>query len=400
MRFLSSMYSGLFIFTLFMLSPNLFADPLSVYLTWQQEKTWDNITINHVSDDSSPVKLYLIKAGNGQSKARKYEIKAERLPGNLGYIHRFEVLNLYPDTIYRIKFEYSNSRFSSEKKFRTLPQTGAIKFLQGGDMGTSDNTVEVPRLALKKKPHVVMMGGDLAYANGEAKNAKYWKKWLKGLNEIITSEDGYLVPVVAALGNHEVSKAKKAPFFFSLFKQNNDKPYFARIFSDHTLFLVLDSGFYVSHKSQVPWMQKKLKQYAAFKNKVAMYHAPLYPSHRSFYDHYAKLGRKAWLSVFDEHHLTLAFENHDHAVKRTNMMIAGKSVSEGGTVFIGDGCWGRWPRDVVPNRYYLKKAKSIRHVWLGEFKKNSIDAKAYDRDLNVLDSFGLNTASRSKLKNL
>jgi hypothetical protein len=376
-------------------SPQIHAEPYSVYLTWQQEQTWNNITVNHVSKTREKVAIHLYEE-QSQKVLPVVKVKAERLAGELGYLHRFEIMNLKPSTAYTFKFDYDGSLSDKVKKFKTLPKTGDVKFLQGGDLGTSEMLTAVPKKALAKRPDVILFGGDLAYANGDPSKSKYWKKWLIGLNQLIKTKDNYLIPVIAAIGNHEVKYSNKtAPFFFSLFKQNGKHPYFVRLFSDHTAFIVLDSGFSITHKSQNKWLTAVMKKHSRLQNRVAMYHAPLYPSHRSYNDLYSKKGRAAWLPIFDRYHLTLAMENHDHAVKRTKMLIGGSQVSTGGTVYIGDGCWGRWPREIDLNRDYLHMAKSIRHVWLGSFKSNGIRGIAYDKDLTALDNFTINSLTQT-----
>jgi hypothetical protein len=73
--------------------------------------------------------------------------------------------------------------------------------------------------------------------------------------------------------------------------------------------------------------------------------------------------RKNWLPLFERHGVQLAFENHDHAFKRSKPLRGGK-VAEDGIVFMGDGAWGvgeRAVRGAAADVWYLEKSQSVRH---------------------------------------
>ena len=57
-----------------------------------------------------------------------------------------------------------------------------------------------------------------------------------------------------------------------------------------------------------------------------------------------KAGREAFVALFDQYHVTAAFENHLHSAKRTVPLRGGDGLSaestEPGTVYFGDGNWG------------------------------------------------------------
>lgn len=50
---------------------------------------------------------------------------------------------------------------------------------------------------------------------------------------------------------------------------------------------------------------------------MAIYHVPAYPSARSFTGRTQSMIRKHWVPLFEKSTMNLAFENHDHAYKRT-----------------------------------------------------------------------------------
>jgi hypothetical protein len=61
--------------------------------------------------------------------------------------------------------------------------------------------------------------------------------------------------------------------------------------------------------------------------------------------------------------MTTAFENHDHAGKRTKL-IKSDDADPSGVLYVGDGCMGQSPRAVdQAGRYYLERADSVRNYW-------------------------------------
>jgi len=209
----------------------------------------------------------------------------------------------------------------------------------------------------------------------------------------MVSPSGDMLPLVLAIGNHETNKHSKsrllrrAPFYFALFPQTSLKTNFLRSLGSHSKIFVLDSGHISSHSDQVNWLEQNLKAHAPVKNKLAMYHAPLYPSHRDFDGYWSKEGRKYWQPLFDKYNLSLSFENHDHILKRTYKIKNNKKDSSG-TVYIGDGCWGTSPRK-ARNRWYLQTSESRMHVWRVELSKYGIKGKAIGEGGRVLDEFSL-----------
>ena len=124
---------------------------------------------------------------------------------------------------------------------------------------------------------------------------------------------------------------------------------------------------------------------------MAMYHIPLYPSIRSFGGSRSERGREEWGPLFDRHNVEVAFENHDHALKRTHSLRDGRIVPSGeGTLYLGDGALGRGarpqPKDAA-ERTYLARAASIQHFWLVEEKEGELIYQAIDAAGRIVDSY-------------
>jgi acid phosphatase type 7 len=95
----------------------------------------------------------------------------------------------------------------------------------------------------------------------------------------------------------------------------------------NTTILALDSGInlYPDNPDQIDFMKRELSQ-PFYYNKIALYHVPLYPS-IYLNNPLASALRTAWLSIFDENQVTVAFENHDHAYKRSKLLKDGKVIN-------------------------------------------------------------------------
>jgi hypothetical protein len=225
--------------------------------------------------------------------------------------------------------------------------------------------------------------------------------------EEMVTPDGYSIPMVLAIGNHEVhgsfgQSKQAAPFFFGFFGQDPEKSYFKRQFGPQLALFVLDSGHVASHESQVDWLDQELEASKEIPYKAAIYHVPLFPSHRDFMGTYSDLGRDHWAPVFDAHGLTVAFENHDHTFKRSHFIKNGEKVPNGeGTLYLGDGCWGRdaRPVDEAP-LWYLNKQGAIQHFWVVDCTVEQMTYRAVDMENRVFDIYpdaGEDTARASEV---
>lgn len=305
-------------------------------------------------------------------------------------VHRVELTGLEPGRTYWF-VAGDGSAWTAERKFRTIPADDVdLRFATGGDMGVDSHVPQLLARAAAEEPRFALIGGDIAYANGSVSNIDRWDAWLGHWSLQMVTPEGYTVPVLLAIGNHEVrgsygKTADEAPFYFGLFAQEGRRSYFVRDLGPRLSFFVLDSGHVTSHGGdQREWLDRELARRKDRPYRMAVYHVPLYPSHRDEDGGYSAAGRRFWGPLFDRHRLTVAFENHDHTLKRTHRLKGGE-IDEEGTLYLGDGCWGRSPREVHPDRWYLAHAASVRHVWIVDVESDGIEARALDEEGAVAD---------------
>lgn len=277
------------------------------------------------------------------------------------------VENLSPDTAYEYLLS-TRGRVIRQGWFRTAParQTRPIEFIVGGDMGTAA-AIPLCRLAGKLDPMFVLVGGDLAYANG--RDQKRWFDWLDNWTSEVIAPEGRQIPLIAAIGNHEMKslriRKKDAPFYHSLFDLPGGKSNFTVDFGDYLSIVVLDSNHAQRVRSQNLWLNLQLAPRRDLPHLFAIYHRPAWGTgiKRNSRD-----VQQHWCPLFERHGVDCAFENDHHVYKRSHKIRGGIPDEERGILYIGDGAWGARLREITPEMIarvgadrYLAKWQSVHH---------------------------------------
>ena len=380
-----------------LVSGALSGEPRFVYLTWQGD-TGSTMTVNFQTFDRAgeSVVLYdtISRSGNPEGYRHRAEGASHQVKGIEGrFIHVVEFIGLTPGGQYFFIAGDSAGGFSREYRFRTIPEDDSpLRFVTGGDLGTSENVPRLLRQAALQEPQFALLGGDLAYANGQLDNYDRWDQWLEYWTQEMVTPSGLTIPMVLAIGNHETNDSDsgvtvKAPFYFGYFGQSGNTSFFRREFGSLAVFYMLDSGHITPHAEQVPKIKDWMSSDQDIPYRFAVYHIPLYPSHRRYMIYDAIAGRQYWAPLFDQFRLTAAFENHDHTFKRTHL-IFGDKVAEQGTLYLGDGALGQGPRpfDLHP-RWYLSKFASHLHFWRVDLDREGVEYKAVDIEGEVFDVY-------------
>ena len=378
------------------------ADISNVYLTYTDDPT-TSITFNFHTEYQGGSWVYL----DTEPRDSKPDTYAQKIKTDTSHIealrdfrtfHRATVTGLQPDTTYYFMMGDELNEYSMERKFRTLPADAPVRFVTGGDMNVGLRARALLRVAASQEPYFGLVGGDIAYVNGDLTRFETWDAWFLNWGECMITPSGYTVPMVIAIGNHETNNldspnpADRAPFFYAFFAHQGDatKTFHARQFGKNLAIFALDSGHIFPHAGeQSEWLQKQFDKYSGITNKVAVYHVPLYPSHRAYEGSGSQLGRDAWGPLFDANGLDVAFENHDHTFKRSKRLL-GNEINPDGVLYLGDGCFGVDPRTVdAEMRWYLDRAESKAHVWVVDTDSGGMDFKALDEEGEEIDRYSL-----------
>ena len=335
------------------------------------------------------------RGGDPEAYAHKGEGSSRQIDGleDRRYIHGVMLTGLTPDTVYYFVVGDAATGYSAENTFRTPPDVAPIRFIQGGDMHVLPSTRALTKLAGQYDPAFCIVGGDIAYADGDLRRIRQWDAWFDIWTENMVTPDGHLIPMVQAIGNHEVNREEsedshvRAPFYMNFFFTQGDKPYFVRRIGKLISFIILDTGHLVPYEDQVDFLREQLEAHADFPAVFPIYHVTFYPSARSFDDSRSVRGREHWKPLFEEHGIRVAFEHHDHTLKRTYPLLNGE-IHPNGITYIGDGAFGVPTREIIPN-WYLEVAESIQHFWLATVDEEQIHLVAIDADANFVDNVAI-----------
>lgn len=184
--------------------------------------------------------------------------------------------------------------------------------------------------------------------------------------------DGLTIPVIAIIGNHEVNTKEQpatqplsssAPFFDLIFRPAEDKTFFKRQIGKDNILFVLDSDHvYSSDGEQLQWMREHFPMHQNDKFRFSSYHVPLYPSYYPPDESQYERLRDNWLDVFDSNKIQIAFENHEHTLKKSRMLKNDEVSTDDGTIYLGDGAWGTLPRE-PKTHWYLEMTRAVNHIW-------------------------------------
>lgn len=365
------------------------AVPPHVYLTWQGD-TATTMTVNFHTARAVPSVVYYDTVPRGGVLA-DYALRAEgtahQVPGvrDGRWVHTVELRGLAPGGTVYFAVAEGDAPVARERRFHTLPDDGhPIRFIDGGDVNALSEAGKMLRAAAAWSPDFVSLGGDLAYENGNTARSLLYDRWLCQWEDAMVSPAGDTIPLMAAIGNHETNgmtgdPQADAPFYFGYFAQGGHSNFARRIGRDAVL-LFLDSGHTQTWAAQVPWLDGALAANAEVPLKFATYHVPLYPSFRPFDGSDSAQGRVNWGPIFDAHALSIAFEHHDHTLKRTKPLRGGQ-VDAAGTIYLGDGCLGEAPRPPLnADAWYLEKTASVRHFWVVDIADATATCRAIGED--------------------
>eukprot|EP00943_MAST-04B_sp_MAST-4B-sp1_P005814 g5814.t1 len=354
--------------------------------------------------------------------------------------------NLNPSTTY--EFKLTASGLNKIYKFKTLPgsmhnDNSGFSFMTGGDSGTTAPFRDVLKATSKrlnslgKEIDFSIIGGDLAYGNNLIECYHCWDHWLTMYEENMKKNDGTLIPLSVAIGNHDVGSNAAAnvyvdifnpkenkywkgdgvnvPFILTYFPQHRgltdkdnvpeiDKrlPYHYHLVGASTIYFILDSGHVVNYHQQQSFIENVFKKLPGsidkYKIKMACYHVPIYPSTKNWDEKKykpIKFGIENWVRpIFDKYGFTAIFENHQHTLKRTKPMKDSKYAKDG-TLYFGDGNLGiTGIREHLVSNPLIETINGVdNHAWVVDIinpAQNIVNYTAINRYGKVIDHIDVN----------
>jgi len=375
----------------------------ATYLTWQRNPSTTMTVHWHSVNTTDPGAARYRPADDNDADWRTVPGTTVVMPGDATKrIHTAEFTALDPDTLYDMQIVGDDEVF----RFRTMPATLSrpIRFAVGGDMYKQDEVLDVMcRRVGEREVDFMLFGGDICNANGLLRNAPRWGKFFDIVEENMVGEGNRLIPIVPAIGNHEVQDGGfnqtplHAPFFYSLFAFPGKPGYGALDFGQYLSVLCLDT----QHTNPVAgeqsdWITGALEARKQIPHVLAVYHVPAWPSARNPRNLQSRRVREAWVPIFEAHGLDFAFEHHDHAYKRTHP-IRNNRIDATGPVYFGDGGFaqgetrvpkspGHW---LTGGRWYLSASGSANHFHLVTIDGRTRRFEAIDASGHAFDSYNM-----------
>lgn len=363
--------------------------PDQVCLTW----SGDPATTQTIQWRTSPkVKKGLVQFREKGSQTNEYVEKNVAMSeledtgtSNDPMNHRFAVTlaGLKPGVAYMYRVG-SKKGWSEWAEFTTAPQTVApFSFVYMGDPQVGlDTWGRLVHSAYERHPEAAfyLVAGDNV---NRGDNRDEWDNLFQAARGVFDRR-----PYVPAIGNHDCKENGPQLYLNLLALPENgpksigpERAY--RLDYGNALILVLDSN--ASKEAQRPWLEEQLQSTKAVW-KFAVYHHPAYSSapKRDNAD-----VREQWGSLFDQYHVDMALQGHDHGYLRTKPMRGGKEVDSPaeGTVYVVSVS-GTKLYDVERHDY---ASKSIDHLSTYQVidiqtgNENKLIYRAYDIDGKVQD---------------
>ena len=353
--------------------------PAAILVTWDGDPT-TSVSLDWHLAAGSDIPAVQVR-GPGIRRWRSYQGSAVAFPFSTRTARRARIDGLRPGAVYELRV--GGSRIY---KYRTMPVrlTRPVRFAAGGD--TQAGLAQfgpMNRIAAGRNVDFVLFGGDLAYSNGDPRLVAREEAWYETVTQTLVTREGRLIPVIAAIGNHEVFSSRDttestartmretgvrlgdAPYYTALHAHARERQYGVIDVGDYLSLVLLNTGHTAPVQgAQTEWLRGVLAERPAVRHVFPVYHVPGYPSVRAFTGPTSVLVREHWVPLFEQFGVRVAFENHDHAYKRTTPIRAGRRDSTG-VVYIGDGAWGAAPRPIgrehTEPAWYLEAARSTKH---------------------------------------
>lgn len=382
-------------------------DLVGLYLTWSRDPT-TTMTVNWVDLYPKNTNTVFYRE-HGATEWESGEAKQLVVEPSSLQRRYLELTDLKPDTLYEFGIGKKIEKPLEGWTFRTMPAelTRRLRFVTGGDMMHSRAMLDAMSAQVGPlEPDFALLGGDLAYENGVL--ATKIADWLMSWKQLGMTKDRRLIPIVLAIGNHEVRGGYNgkipddAPYFYRLFMLPDDRAYYALDFGKYLSLIVLDSGHTNPIEGeQASWLAAALEKRAGQTFLVPCYHFPAYGTTKAPQGKLpidiprAILIREHWTHYFDRFGVTTVFENDHHNFKRTFPLRGHQRDDVNGIRYLGDGAWGVRTRSVpdLSQAWYLEKAEPRNHMWIVDLKpEKTAHVRAMDPTGEVFDELELPAA--------
>ena len=385
------------------------APPRGVHLSFTQDpRTTTTATwfTDGLSDPGTVVEFGPAPAGMSEADLASTPFEhadegtADATPGVAAMTHRATLTGLEPGE--RVRYRAGRpDAWSPVRTFSPGPADRSFTFAHVGDHGTTPDSASTIRFLEERRPDLVLVAGDLSYANGDQ---PVWDDWF-GLIEPVAAG----IPLMAAPGNHENEDDAGVTFKSRLSHPGAGSYYafdvgnIAVVVSTAGVFLedgrIVDELVALDRALADAALRRALGEIDFI---AVMQHYPLWTNHESRGPLNPTLV-VAEEQILQRHQVDLLLVGHDHFYERSKPMAYGQVVPHGGYVEVISGGGGKSLYDfVAPEAFQSWSAAHAKrfHVVLYEVDGPVISAQAVATDVpggEVLDTFEVHARPHAAL---
>lgn len=388
----------------------------SIYLEWV-ENPLETMVVNWVDNSGGNANVEYRPVGTSNWSASSGSNRS--IPGTTMRVYTVHLDGLSAGQAYEFRVGGNSEIY----KFRTAPNSleTPMKFIVAGDILENgvgydqalEDFVKVSVHAAAADPYFAVLGGDLAHARGNPDDVNQWIDFFQLWHDNMITDDGFMVPILAAVGNNEVPNRygddpEDAIFYYTFFSYPQDQwgskiSYGKLDFKEYLSIITLDSD----HTQRIPgmqtnWLNGTLNNRQGFRHVIPVYHVAGWPTFasRTLIGPQEDLVRNNWHKVFWDKRVRLVFEHHDHIYKRTfpigqcsDEIRNEKDCQYGnnaknGVIYMGGGAWGSDNDRAADNRWYHQQVTDKVHNFVVvEIDGSAQTATAIGENGQVLDEF-------------
>jgi hypothetical protein len=290
--------------------------------------------------------------------------------------HFAKLTKLKADTAYYFVIKDSES-VGERFWFKTAPDKPApFTFIAGADTKSNGEQLKMTRLSTrmvaKLRPLFVVFCGD--YTSGDGTSAEDWQLWFDDWMELTTTADGRMIPLIPVHGNHENGQKDILHQLFDTPYQNGSQTniYYDITIAGNLLSVIALNTEIDTGGDQKAWLEKSLKKNLNSSFIMTCYHRPFFP-------HTAKKNENQtqyenWAGLFHTYGVDVSLESDSHMTKVTFPIRPSneKGSHQGfirddktGTVYIGEGSWGAYPRKNDDDKPWTLRSGSFNQIkWI------------------------------------
>jgi predicted phosphodiesterase len=263
--------------------------------------------------------------------------------------------------------------------FRTAASSDqAFSFAVIGDSGTgSRDQYAVADRMVALDPQFVLHTGDVIYPDGQASG--YDPFFFQPYQALARR-----APIFSTLGNHDYHTQNGRPYLDAFYLPHNNPANTERYYSfdwgnAHFTALDFNTG---PDTAQLAWLQNDLA--STDKSwKFVFYHQAIYSSGPHGYESWVEAKRQLLAPIFEQHHVDIVFNGHDHDYERTQLI--------NGVLYIVSGGGGGSLYQVNPQSFSTY-AESTYHTVFVTVDGCILNLQAVNPDGTVFDSTTLTKA--------